>query len=84
MASVSLKLGDGGVACRIGLNVLATDLATEQDFRRALSGHDVEFHSTRVKNVNPCTEENLIKMGPMLADCAAPIPPWFQERRRYG
>ena len=61
--------------CRIGLIVLATDQATESDFHRALHGHDVAFHTTRIQNVNPCTVENLRTMGPKLADCAALLLP---------
>ena len=61
--------------CRVGLIVLATDLATESDFHHALHGHDVAFHTTRIRNVNPCTVENLRTMGPKLADCASLLLP---------
>lgn len=61
--------------CRLGLIVLATDMATESDFHRALHGHDVAFHTTRIQNVNPCTVENLRTMGPKLADCASLLLP---------
>lgn len=72
---LDLVFDAGGADCRIGLIVLATDLATESDFRRALAGHKVEFHTTRVQNANPVTLENLRTMGPQLGDCAARILP---------
>ncbi len=60
---------------RLGLIVLSTDMATEPDFCRALAGHDVEFHTTRVRNTNPVTVENLRTMGPKLTDCASLLLP---------
>ena len=71
----SLTFDNGGAECRIGLIVLATDLATESDFRRTLKGHSVEFHTTRVQNANPVTLENLRTMGPQLGECAARLLP---------
>ncbi len=72
---IELVYDDGGASCRIGLIVLATDLATESDFRRALVGQSVEFHTTRVLNANPVTLENLRTMGPQLGECAGRILP---------
>ena len=41
----------------------------------SLAGHDVEFHTTRVRNTNPVTVENLRTMGPKLTDCASLLLP---------
>ena len=69
------EFDDGGAAYFIGLIVLATDLATENDFRRALTGHPVSFHTMRILNVNPVSVDGLLSMGPQLGDCAARILP---------
>ena len=70
-----LEFDDGGAVCRIGLIVLSTDLATESDFSRALACHPVRFHTTRIRNINPVTPENLRTMGPLLGNSAAHILP---------
>lgn len=70
-----LEFDNGGAECRIGLIVLSTDLSTESDFRRALECHPVAFHTTRIRNINPVTPENLRTMGPLLGDSAAHILP---------
>lgn len=75
MAGTGIEFDDGGASCRIGLVVLATDLATEHDFRAGLSGRPVEFHTTRILNQNPVTPDNLRAMGPRLADSAALLLP---------
>lgn len=72
---MTLESDMGGAAARIGLIVLATDLATENDFRRALAGLPVAFNTARVLNVNPCTPANLRSMGPRLAASAATLLP---------
>jgi maleate isomerase len=75
MALTDPTRDSGGARHRLGLIVLATDLATESDWHRSLAGHDVAFHTTRIANVNPVTPENLRKMGPQLGECAARILP---------
>lgn len=78
VSQIELTYDNGGASCRIGLIVLATDLATESDFRRALTGQNLEFHTTRVLNANPVTLENLRTMGPQLGECAARILPGME------
>ncbi len=52
---------------RIGLIALSSDEITERDYHRMLPD-EVAFYTGRVKLTNPCTVENLRKMGPQLAD----------------
>lgn len=75
MTAANLEFDDGGASTRIGLVVLATDLATERDFRAGLAGQPVEFHTTRILNQNPISPENLRSMGPRLAASAALLLP---------
>ncbi|WP_068115947.1 maleate cis-trans isomerase family protein [Tropicimonas marinistellae] len=75
MALGEIFFDNGGAGIRIGLIVLSTDMTTENGFRAALVGQDVSYHTTRVLTVNPLTEDNLRKMGPQLAECAARLLP---------
>ena len=69
-------LDAGPGAYRIGLIVLATDHATERDFMNMRpGGDDVVVHTSRVRNVNPCTVENLQTMAPLLTEAASLILP---------
>lgn len=71
----ALDFDAGGADIRLGLIALATDMTTEDGFAAALRGHPVRFHTTRVLNINPLTEENLRRMGPQLAACAERLLP---------
>lgn len=65
------QLASGG---RIGVISLATDFNIEQDLRRMYPS-DVEPFTTRVRNFNPLTIENLRRMEPNIsaaADCILP------------
>ena len=60
---------------RIGLIALATDHATERDFMNMRPGDDVAIYTSRVRNLNPCTVENLQTMAPLLTEAASLILP---------
>ena len=60
---------------RIGLIALATDHATERDFMNMRPGDDVAIYTSRVRNINPCTVENLQTMAPLLTEAASLILP---------
>ena len=67
---------DGGPgAHRIGLIALATDHATERDFMNMRPGDEVVIYTSRVRNINPCTVENLQTMAPLLTEAASLILP---------
>ena len=68
-ADYALDAGPG--AHRIGLVVLATDHATERDFMNMRPGDDVAVYTSRVRNLNPCTVENLQTMAPLLTEAAS-------------
>ncbi len=72
-ASYVLDAGPG--ACRIGLIALATDHATERDFMNMRPGDEVVIYTSRVRNINPCTVENLQTMAPLLTEAASLILP---------
>ncbi len=61
-------------AGRIGVISLATDFNIETDLRR-MYPNDVQFFTSRVKNVNPLTVENLRKMAPDISATADSILP---------
>ncbi len=65
------RLAPGG---RIGVISLATDFNIEQDLRRILPS-DVEIFTSRVRNVNPLTIENLRSMAPGISAAADSILP---------
>ncbi|MCV0424234.1 MAG: ectoine utilization protein EutA [Roseibium sp.] len=64
-----------GRHARFGLIALATDLTSERDLFRILSGDGVSIHATRVAFENPTTPENLRKMAPHLTAAADLIAP---------
>lgn len=64
-------LAPGG---RIGVISLATDFNIEQDLRRILP-RDVEIFTSRVRNTNPLTIENLRSMAPGISAAADTILP---------
>ena len=68
-------LDAGPGAYRIGLIALATDHATERDFMNMRPGDDVVIYTSRVRNFNPCTVENLQTMAPLLTEAASLILP---------
>ncbi|MES0884568.1 ectoine utilization protein EutA [Roseibium sp. SCP14] len=64
-----------GDQIRFGLIALATDLTSERDLFRLLTGRNVSIHATRVAYENPTTPENLRKMAPHLTTAADLIAP---------
>ena len=72
-ADYALDAGPG--AHRIGLIALATDHATERDFMNMRPGDEVAIYTSRVRNLNPCTVENLQTMAPLLTEAASLILP---------
>jgi maleate isomerase len=69
------ELDDGPGQYRIGLIALATDHATERDFMNMRPCDDVVVYTSRVRNANPCTVENLRTMGPLLTEATSLILP---------
>jgi len=69
----SLDAGPGRY--RIGLVVLASDYVTERDFINMRPSDEVTIHTSRVRNVNPVTVENLRKMAPLITESASLIIP---------
>lgn len=61
-------------AGRIGVISLATDFNIETDLQR-MYPNDVRFFTSRVKNVNPLTIDNLRTMAPYISDTAATLLP---------
>jgi len=61
-------------AGRIGVIALATDFNIEADLQRIYPA-DVQFFTSRVKNVNPLTIENLRSMAPGISTTADTILP---------
>ena len=88
----SLDAGPGRY--RIGLVVLASDYVTERDFINMRPSDEVTIHTSRVRNVNPVTVENLRKMA--ATPIGSPTVSWItwctvssrrsgrQTRRRYN
>lgn len=60
---------------RIGLVVLASDHATERDFRRMIPTEELVFFVSRVRNEGSCNVEELIGMAPRLAEAASLLIP---------
>jgi maleate isomerase len=69
------ELDDGPGRHRIGLIALATDHATERDFMNMRPCDDVVVYTSRLRNTNPCTVENLRTMGPLLTEATSLILP---------
>ena len=61
-------------AGRIGVISLATDFNIETDLAR-LYPNDVAFFTSRVKNINPLTIENLRAMAPGISHTASTLLP---------
>lgn len=72
---VAYELDEGPGRYRIGLIALASDYATERDFINMRPSDDVAVFVSRVRNVNPCTVENLRTMAPKLAEAVSLIVP---------
>ena len=72
-AGYVLDAGPGSY--RIGLIALATDHATERDFMNMRPCDEVVIYTSRVRNLNPCTVENLQTMAPLLTEAASLILP---------
>jgi len=69
---------------RIGLIALATDINVEQDLRRIYPS-TVEIFTSRVRNYNPLTIENLRRMEPGISAAADSILPGTQlDAMIYG
>lgn len=68
-------LDDGPGRHRIGLIALASDYVTERDFMNMRPNDDVVIYTSRVRNANPCTVENLRTMAPLLTEAASLILP---------
>lgn len=72
---IDYELDAGPGRYRIGLVALATDHATERDFRNMSPGDDVQFFVSRLQNVNPVTIDNLRLMTPQLSQSTSLILP---------
>lgn len=68
-------LDEGPGRHRIGLIALASDYASERDFMNMRPSDDVVVYVSRIRNVNPCTVENLRTMAPKLSDAVSLIIP---------
>ncbi len=60
---------------RIGLLALSTDLTTERDYARIISGDLAAVYTSRVAFDNPSTPENLMRMAPRLTASAELLLP---------
>jgi len=68
-------LDEGPGRYRIGLVALASDYASERDFMNMRPNDDVAVYVSRVRNVNPCTVDNLRTMAPKLGDAVSLLIP---------
>ena len=68
-------LDERPVRWRIGFVALATDHTAERDFARICDFDEVGVYANRVAYANPTTEENLLKMAPLLTEAASLILP---------
>ncbi|PSW46024.1 maleate cis-trans isomerase family protein [Photobacterium leiognathi] len=73
-ATLHFELEKLAPAGRVGVIALATDFNIERDLN-ALYPSDVQSFTSRVRNYNPLTIENLRKMEPSIAVCADTILP---------
>lgn len=69
------ELDQGPGRYRIGLIALASDFATERDFINMRPSDEVAVFVSRVRNLNPCTVENLQTMAPKLSEAVSLIIP---------
>jgi len=74
-ATSPLHFEDERAFSRIGMIALATDLTSEHDFNRMLTGEDSRLHVTRISYSNPVNPETLKNMETGLAASAALIAP---------
>jgi len=68
-------LDEGPGRHRIGLIALASDYVTERDFMNMRPSDDVVIYTSRVRNVNPCTVDNLRSMAPLITESVSLIVP---------
>ena len=73
-ATLQFELEKLAPAGRVGVIALATDFNIERDLN-ALYPNDVQSFTSRLRNYNPLTIENLRKMEPGIAACADTILP---------
>ncbi|WP_210441372.1 maleate cis-trans isomerase family protein [Vibrio crassostreae] len=73
-ATLQFELEKLAPAGRVGVIALATDFNIERDLN-TLFPDDVQSFTSRVRNYNPLTIENLRKMEPGIAACADTILP---------
>lgn len=73
-ATLQFELEKLAPAGRVGVIALATDFNIEHDLN-TLFPDDVQSFTSRVRNYNPLTIENLRKMEPGIAACADTILP---------
>lgn len=69
------ELDSGPGRYRLGLIALASDYVVERDFMNMRPGDDVAIYTSRVRNVNPCTVENLRTMAPRITESTSLIVP---------
>lgn len=69
------EFDDGPGRYRIGLVVLASDHATERDFRMMTPTQELVFFVSRVRNTSSCNMEELIRMAPRLSEAASLLVP---------
>ena len=60
---------------KIGLIVLSTDLTMESDFYSIIRDLPIDVFVNRIKNYNPLTKENLLKMYDQLETVTKDILP---------
>ena len=73
--ATNLELEPPDLLPRLGAVLLASDLTTEADFSAIFSTKQVHLHYSRVRNTNPTTPENLIRMAPLLTAAADLLVP---------
>ncbi|MEN3792274.1 aspartate/glutamate racemase family protein [Fulvimarina sp. MAC3] len=73
-ASAVLRF-DEDTTKRLALIALATDLTSERDYARHLSGSGIETFVNRIAFTNPVTPESLSAMAPLLGEAASLILP---------
>ncbi|MGA8259550.1 MAG: hypothetical protein WB783_04980 [Arenicellales bacterium] len=69
------EFDEGPGRYRIGLVVLASDHATERDFRMMTPTDEMLFYVSRVRNEGSCNVEELIGMAPRLEEAASLLIP---------
>ncbi len=72
---IAYEFDAGPGAFRIGLLALSTSCVTERDFMNMRPSDDVLVCTSRVRNMNPCTVENLKTMAPLIAEATSLLMP---------